>query len=107
MEKGCAKNAVLSGWIIPDAGRQVFFHVMIVVGSQAELLQVVVALSTAGRLAHLLHRRDQEADQNGDDRDDDEQLDERKASPSVNYWQANHGFNLLRSQESGAKANDV
>src|SRR5262245_13953903 len=83
MEKEGAKHAVLTGWIIPDARRQVFLLVVIVVRCQAELFQVVDALSPTGGLANSLHRRHQETDQDGDDGDDDEQLDEREAKPRV------------------------
>jgi hypothetical protein len=37
------------------------------VQGQAELLQIVLALAAGGGLAHLLDRRDQEADEDGDD----------------------------------------
>jgi len=35
----------------------------------AELLEVALALHARGGLAHLLHRRQQQSDQNRDDRD--------------------------------------
>src|SRR5262245_19369957 len=45
----------------------------------APLLQVVGALHPVGGLADLLHRGQQEADQDRDDRNHDEQLDQCKA----------------------------
>ena len=54
--------------------------VVVVVNAQADLLQVVGAIDAAGRFAHLLHRRQQQADQHGDDGDDHQQLDQRKAA---------------------------
>jgi glyoxylase-like metal-dependent hydrolase (beta-lactamase superfamily II) len=46
------------------------------VDRQRELLQVVLAAQPGGGLAHLLHGRQQQPDQDRDDRDHDEQLDE-------------------------------
>src|SRR5207249_960327 len=48
-------------------GGQLPVGVVTVVGGQAELLEVVGALDAGGGLAHLLHRRQQQADQHGDD----------------------------------------
>src|SRR5216683_4824528 len=45
-----------------------------------ELFEVVGAFHAVGGFAHLLHGRQQKANQNGDDRDHDEQLDQRKSS---------------------------
>src|SRR5436190_16018 len=60
-------------WSVPRAEE--------VVEPDAELFQVVAALDAVGRLPHLLHGREQQADQDADDGDDDEQLDEREAGP--------------------------
>src|SRR5439155_19657401 len=59
--------------------RQVAVGALVVVGGQPHLLEVVLALHAGSRLAHLLHGRQQQADQDGDDGDDDQQLDEREA----------------------------
>jgi hypothetical protein len=48
------------------------------VQGQPDLLEVIRTLEPVGRLADLLHRREQQADQDADDRDDNEKLDERK-----------------------------
>jgi hypothetical protein len=56
-------------------------RVVKMVGSQADLLEVVEALDPVGGLADLLHLRQQETDQNGDDGDDDQHLDQREAAP--------------------------
>ena len=53
---------------------------MVVVQSQADLFEVVAAPRPIGCLADLLHRRQQEADQDGDDGDDHQQLDQREAA---------------------------
>jgi hypothetical protein len=45
----------------------------------ADLLEVVAALRACRRLARLLHRRHQEADQDRDDRDHDEQFNQGEA----------------------------
>ena len=46
--------------------------VVVVVERQAELLEIVDALGTAGGLAGRLHGGQQQGDQDGDDRDDDQ-----------------------------------
>ncbi len=50
--------------------------IMIVVQGQAHLLEIVLALGAAGRLARLLHSRQQQGNQDRDDRDHDEQLNQ-------------------------------
>ena len=45
------------------------------VHGQSNLLEVVVALRAAGRLAGGLHGRQEQGDQDADDGDDDQQLD--------------------------------
>ena len=52
---------------------------LIVVQSESDLLEVVLALSPTRRLASLLHSGQQQCDQHGDNRDHDEQLDEGEA----------------------------
>jgi hypothetical protein len=46
---------------------------------QRELFEIVGALGAGRGLANLLHRGNQEADQDGDDGDDDQQLNQREA----------------------------
>src|SRR5262249_55085755 len=62
------------------AGRQRLIRVVVVVHGQAELLEVVLALDAGGGLAHLLHRRQQEPDQDGNDGDYHQQLDEGEST---------------------------
>jgi len=50
------------------------------VGGQAQLLQVVDALSAACGLARRLHGGQQQADQDGDDGDDDQEVDQGEAA---------------------------
>jgi len=50
---------------------------------QADLLELVRALGACGGLPDLLHRRQQEADEDGDDGDDDEQLDQGEAPTAL------------------------
>jgi len=50
---------------------------------QGDLLQVVLAARAGRRLAHLLHRRQKEADQDRDNRDHDQQLNERETTSSA------------------------
>jgi hypothetical protein len=56
--------------------------------AKADLLEVVAARTSAGRLAGGLHGGQQQPDQRSDDRDHDEQLYEREAAAS--------GANLTR-----------
>ena len=56
---------------------------LVVHGRQGQLLQVVGALGTAGRLAGRLDGGQEQRDQDGDDRDDDEQLDQGETGSSV------------------------
>jgi hypothetical protein len=54
--------------------------VVVVVEAQGDLLEVVLALAPGGRLPDLLHRREQQADEDRDDGDHDQQLDQGEAS---------------------------
>ena len=58
------------------AGGECVERVVVFLGGQAELLQVVLALGTIRRFSRRLNRRHDESDENGDDRDHDEQLDQ-------------------------------
>jgi hypothetical protein len=53
--------------------------------SQAKLLQVVAALHSLGRLAHSLHRRQQQADEDPDDGNHHQQLDQSERSPAADH----------------------
>jgi hypothetical protein len=57
--------------------------VVVVHGSQAELLQVVDALDSPRRLPRGLHSGQQERDEYRDDGDDDQEFDEREAPATV------------------------
>jgi hypothetical protein len=50
--------------------------------TQCELFKVVDALGTIGGLAHPLHGRQEESDQDADHRNDDEQFEQREAAPA-------------------------
>jgi hypothetical protein len=58
---------------------------MVIVQRQPDLLQVVAALRAPRRFPRLLHRRQQQGDEDGDDRDHHQQFDQRESSqlPSV------------------------
>ncbi len=73
-------GAVGVGVAIQVAGRKVLVGVVILVQRQADLLEVVDALAACGGLAHLLYRRQQEADQHADDGDYYQELDERECT---------------------------
>jgi hypothetical protein len=47
---------------------------------QANLFEVVLARHSVGGFAHLLHGRQQQADEDPDDREDDQHLDQGKGS---------------------------
>ncbi len=63
------------------AVHKVVVHVMIIVQSQAQLLEVVLALGAAGRLARLLDGRQQEGNEDRNDRNHHEQLNQCKSGP--------------------------
>ena len=67
---------------------------LVVVQGEADLLEVVDALGTPGRLARRLHGGQQQGDQHGDDRDDHQQFDQREASTF-------HGSGSLQGWEGG------
>ena len=55
-------------------------RIVVVVQREPNLLEIVLALRTAGRFACLLDRRKQQGNQDGNDRDDDQQFNERKTA---------------------------
>jgi hypothetical protein len=65
-------------------------HIMMKLGSEAELLEVVLAGRAAGCLASRLHRRQQQGNQDANDGDRDEQLNKRKAAPLVRSQASKH-----------------
>jgi hypothetical protein len=67
-----------------------------VVRGQGALLEVVGALNTVGRRAHLLHGRQQQADEHGDDGDHHQQLDQREAAPRLGIEGPRHGHTSFR-----------
>ena len=91
VEKVGAKRAVRGGRIIPDAGRQMPMRVVIMVGGQAELLEVVGALDPAAASRTFCTAGSKQADQDGDDRDHDQQLDQREAAPPCSLRERGHG----------------
>ncbi len=52
---------------------------MVALEGQADLLEVVGALRARGRFTNLLHRGNQQGDEDRDDGDHHEQLNEREA----------------------------
>src|SRR5207253_2777395 len=63
----------------PTSARESLVGVVVAVTGQADLLEVVQALVAVGRLADLLHRRDEQANEDGDNGDHHQQLDQREA----------------------------
>ena len=56
--------------------------IVIVLGGQADLLEIVRALDTSGGLARRLYGREQERDQHGDDGDHHQKLDQGERGPN-------------------------
>src|SRR5262249_13328821 len=59
---------------------------LIVMQRETELLQIIQALRPRRCLAHLLHRRYEEGDQDGNNGNDYDQLDERKSLTFHGSW---------------------
>jgi hypothetical protein len=62
--------------VIAPAIGETLVGVMEAVAGKGHLLEIVGALRARRRLAHLLHGRHQEGDQNGDDGDHHQQFDQ-------------------------------
>ena len=77
---------------VETIGRHVTVGVAVVVDSQAELFEVVLAAHAIGCLAHLLHGRQQEADQDGNDGDHHQELDQRERTAS--RGEVKHGLSF-------------
>ena len=59
--------------------------------ARADLLHVVAATHAGGGLADLLHRRQQQPDEDGDDGDHDQQFDEGESCPAGHQVNSNVG----------------
>ena len=82
----------------PDGGKAAV-GALVVVQSQADLLQVVGALGAAGGLAGRLHGGKQQRDQDGDDGDHHQQLDQGETPTSWTICEQElMTSNLLKSQ---------
>ena len=71
-------------------GGQLVVGIVAVVQGDADLLEVVGAGHAVGRLAHLLHGGNQQADQYGDDGDNHEQFNQRETTPIPPGEETNH-----------------
>src|SRR5207253_2670054 len=60
--------------------RQFLVGVVEIMGGQADLFEVVGTLRAGRRLAHLLHRRHEQRDENGNDGNHYQKLDERETA---------------------------
>ena len=63
-------------------GGEELVHIVMILERDANLLQIVHALRSSGRLAGGLDRRKKQGDQDADDRNHDQQLDQRKGQPA-------------------------
>src|SRR5438552_2845562 len=54
---------------------------MVIVASQSQLLEVVLAFGACGLRSHLLHGWNQQSNQNGNDGNDDQQFNQGKSGP--------------------------
>src|SRR5262249_29449621 len=102
-----ARKAVICGIAAaPDQTlRQHLVGIMVAVKRDAELFEVVAALSSGCRLAHFTDCGQQETNQNGDDGDHDQQLDQGErvatwASASRHVHAQEHGSSSLRGGAS-------
>src|SRR5439155_21247642 len=84
---------------VDAVGRKAVVRVFEVVQGQANLLKVVLALSAGGRLADLLHRRQQQPDEHGDDGDHNEQFDQ--GEPAAALGRTVHRESLSRLTKVG------
>src|SRR5262249_11092992 len=82
-EAGRGQVRVPGGDNVRVAGGEVPPGVVVQVAGQAELVQVVAALDAAGRLAGLLHRRQQQSDEDGDDGDHHQEFDQGEGVPAA------------------------
>ena len=69
--------------------------IVIILGGQADLLEIVRALGTSGGLAGRLHGRQQQRDQHGDDGDHHQQLDQGECGPNGATKRLGHDSTLL------------
>ena len=97
------RDGCTGGKLIERTNRQVRVRRGVVVVGQRDLLQVVAALHAGGRLANLLHGRQQQADQDRDDGDDHQQLDQRKRRSL--FHPTKHG-NLLGGKRKTRKTEE-
>jgi hypothetical protein len=65
---------------VDPAGREHVESALVVVKSEANLLEIIFALSSAGSFPRLLNGRQQQCHQNCNDGDHHQQLNQRKAS---------------------------
>jgi hypothetical protein len=79
-------------------------NVVVILGREGDLLQVVRALNATRGLARLLHRWKKQGDKDPDDGNDDEELDERESSRSVPVSNVVHG--ALKENWEVAMSND-
>src|SRR5579875_3537027 len=91
----------ISPAVIAGLGRQTAMHIVAIVTGDGHLMKVVLALGTVGGLAHFLHRRQQQTDQNGDDGDHYQQLDQRETAAFawVGNTSATHGETPKRQRK--------
>ncbi len=70
---------------------------MVVVCSQADLMQVVTALGATGGFASRLHGWKQKGNQDGDNCDDDQQFDQRETRSGGGRREGTEDFDLKDS----------
>src|SRR5690606_36146721 len=96
------------GLLTDAAGREGAVGVVIVVHRDAQLLEIVSALRSAGRLTGLLHRREQKGDQHRDNRDHDQQFNQRKATTEGTKHRASPQQNEKDSEvQQATRRNDA
>ena len=73
---------------------KVAVEVMKIMQRQCQLPEIVCTRASVSSLAHLLHGRQQKANERTQNRDDDQELDESKAVPDLPRW-CSHASYLL------------
>lgn len=92
VSRGCTGRELRVGLVLDAAGRKFAVGLLVVVQSNSDLAEMVLALHSPGGFASRLHCRQEQGNEHADDGDDNEQLDERKRpARTTNPSSADHG----------------
>lgn len=100
-----ADQVVIFGQVrAPTAGRVVAEARFMVAGGQGQLFEIVAALHFSGRLAHRLHRWEQQGDEDSDNRDHDQQFHQGEAADVSRFGKIAHPPPSFRSRRLHRKS---